>query len=347
MSKVAARMYELADKNRIPVIAVLELTWRCNLKCRHCYLAEKDRSRAGSETEELTTSEWKEVIAELAEMGCLYLTFSGGEVFLRQDIVELVSYARNLAFDVSIFTNGTLIDDNKAHALSEAGVSRVEISLYGRAATHDHVTGVSGSFERSLNALKTLKNCGVSVGIKCPLMTFNFEDYPYLVELCEADGFRYMFDHTVVSGDDDSMHQITYRIDKEQIKCALRDSRLSSPYEFEGHQPAPPRTFLFCAAGHTFLSVGPDGTIYPCVEWRKNMGNVKTNSLEHIWRMSETAQWLGNLAEKDFTKCASCRLLSHCPRCPGLANKESGSPLSKSPTCCQLAQLNSEIAINS
>ena len=143
----------------IPLMSVLELTRRCNLKCLHCYIDQPKTYK-----NELSTAEIKSIISQLAKAGSMSLIFTGGEVFLRDDILELSSFARSLGFDLRIFTNGTLIDGNIAAGLAKIGISGIEISLYGKRQTHDKITGVTGSFKKAMKAINVFKEHGVRVG---------------------------------------------------------------------------------------------------------------------------------------------------------------------------------------
>src|SRR5688572_12899725 len=107
-NRLSWRMMELCEKTHVPHSALMEITWRCNLKCLHCYLPEGQRRKSAREADELSTDELKRVLDELADLGVLYLTLSGGEVAMRPDFLTLVEHARKRTFDVRIFTTGTL-----------------------------------------------------------------------------------------------------------------------------------------------------------------------------------------------------------------------------------------------
>src|SRR2546425_4550807 len=129
---------------RIPFSVHIDLTMRCNERCIHCYRVIERRP-------ELTTDELKALLEDVARAGTLYLTFSGGEVFLRRDLFELIEHARGLHFDVRLKSNALLITEENAARLGRLGVRQVDISVYSAdPAVHDWVTKVPGSLERSL-----------------------------------------------------------------------------------------------------------------------------------------------------------------------------------------------------
>ncbi len=339
-SSLSWRMAELCEKNHVPHSALCEITWRCNLNCQHCYLPEGQRRKSAREADELSTVEWKRVFDEMADLGVLYLTLSGGEVFMRPDFLELVAHARKRSFDLRVFTTGTLLTPKAAQALVDHQVGKVEISLYGKEETHDALVQIPGAFARSVAAGRVLRKGGITVVIKCPLMNMNIADYPFLIALANAEGFRYKFDPTVVPRDDKDQAPLALRTFDEELKAAFRDPilRLSAQGDTpEDHLLATP----VCEAGRSYLSIGPGGDVYPCIEWRTVLGNVRENSVGNIWT-SPKAQKIANLTREDFPVCNSCELLSWCPRCTGLADREDGDAFGPSREACHLAKLNYE-----
>ena len=137
--------------------AHLDLTYRCPLHCRHCYLE-------GRKADEMTTSQWLSLLSELAEMGVFRLLFSGGEVFLRRDLLTLLEAARRHRFAFNIKTSGGPADETVLKQVAALGPGTVDISFYSQSpAVHDAVTGVAGSFESSLSTTLFLQQAGVRV----------------------------------------------------------------------------------------------------------------------------------------------------------------------------------------
>ena len=184
----SARLNSLTLAGNIPVAATLELTRRCPLSCLHCYLPEtRGRVRAGAE---LTTAQWKSIISQLAGAGALYLVFTGGEPLLRPDLAELCRFATDLTLAVRIYSTGLGLTPAQAEEFKKAGVSAFELSLYGGPSAHDAITGVKGSFKRSLAAARLLKKAGLKVKLKTPLMKDNFLQAGRLRALAAREGFE-------------------------------------------------------------------------------------------------------------------------------------------------------------
>ncbi len=140
------------SKDKKPVV-VWNMTRRCNLKCVHCYAQAVDPDGQ----DEISTSQAKEIIDDLAAFGAPVMLFSGGEPLVRKDLVELASYATGKGMRAVISTNGTLITKEKARELKDVGLSYVGISLDGTEETHDKFRGVPGSYKKHFKVLKTVK----------------------------------------------------------------------------------------------------------------------------------------------------------------------------------------------
>jgi len=171
MREVSQEELERRDRERhIPRYAIFEITYRCNLSCMHCYLEEDTRN-------ELTTQEVFSIIDQLAQAGCLWITFTGGEVFTRVDFFEIAGYARKKNMALALMTNGTLIDEVVAERLKQLCFQRIAISLYGvTPEIHERVTRVEGSFSKTLRAIGLLREAGLKTRVMTPVMKENINE---------------------------------------------------------------------------------------------------------------------------------------------------------------------------
>jgi MoaA/NifB/PqqE/SkfB family radical SAM enzyme len=144
-------MNQKATAQGIPLSAHLDITWRCNERCVHCYLDHDGK-------DEMSTAEIKDVIRQLAECGTFFLSISGGEPLLRRDCFEILEYARELRFNVKLKTNAVMIGAKEAARLKQLGIEQVQISIYSdRPEIHDAITKLPGSLRRSLEAIRHRK----------------------------------------------------------------------------------------------------------------------------------------------------------------------------------------------
>ena len=191
MSALMQEMSERALRLGVPFSVQLDLTYRCNEQCVHCYLDHDDHG-------EMTTAEIKHLLQEMAEAGVFILTLSGGEIFLRKDFFEILEYARALTFCIKLKTNAVLIREAQAARLRDLGVESIQVSIYShRPEVHDTITKVKGSLQRSINAIRFLKSQGLKVVVANVLMTENMQDYHDVRELAGELGAAYTLDPTV------------------------------------------------------------------------------------------------------------------------------------------------------
>ena len=153
---------EFANSNRL-YSATIELTYRCNEKCRHCYVYDEGG-------EEMSTNQIMKILDDLCDMEVATLLFTGGEVFARKDIFEILEYAYKKHFAMDIFTNGTLLDESKIIKLKKLWPKSIQFSIYSHILQkHDAVTQIKGSYEKTINAIKTCIAVGIPVKIKMPV----------------------------------------------------------------------------------------------------------------------------------------------------------------------------------
>jgi MoaA/NifB/PqqE/SkfB family radical SAM enzyme len=151
MSVLMQEMSAKALKNNIPLSVQVDLTYRCNEQCTHCYLDHEDHG-------EMTTAEIKHLFDQLADAGVFFLTMSGGEILMRKDFFEILEYARALKFCVKLKTNAVLIREVEAERLRSLSVHSIQISIYShRPEVHDAITKIPGSWKRSVNASVSLR----------------------------------------------------------------------------------------------------------------------------------------------------------------------------------------------
>jgi len=320
---MSSLMREMADKAlalNIPFGVQLDLTYRCNERCVHCYLDHDDHG-------EMTTAEIKRLLDEMADAGVFILTLSGGEIFVRKDFFEILEYARQLTFCVKLKTNAILIREREAARLREVGVESVQISIYShRAEVHDGITLVRGSLKRSLDAIRFLKSQGLKVIIANVLMMRNLADYPGVRALAAELGVECTLDPTITPMMDGNRSVLQLGADLATLRQISRDASLVGDVDAFCAIPAKADEneldSLPCSAGHTSCYVSPYGDVFPCVQFPLPTGNVRRQRFIDIWRHSDRMNEVRSIRVKDLTTCTQCTHVSNCTRCPGLAFME-------------------------
>lgn len=298
---------------QIPYKILWELTYRCNERCIHCYLVDRDGRG------ELTTEEARRILDELAKAGSLFLTLTGGEALLRSDFFEIATYARQQGFALRLLTNGTLITPEVADRLKALRPTSVEISLYGvRPETHDAVTQLPGSHERSLRALRLLHERGVRVHVKGPLMERNAEQFDELRALAEGLGGLFAFNPSLTLADDGSDGPLAEGMRPETMEAFFAQHLEGWGYR----EPAPEANP--CNAGINTATIDPYGNVRPCRRFQTRAGNLREQKFDQIWRESPVLQELRAVTNSQLEACAACELRPTCVRCPATAHLETG-----------------------
>jgi AdoMet-dependent heme synthase len=320
MGALMAEMGLKALELGIPISVQLDLTYRCNERCVHCYLDHDDHG-------EMNTAEIKHLLDEMAEAGVLFLTLSGGEIFLRKDFFEILEYARALTFAVRLKTNAILVREREAERLRELGVENIQISIYShRPEIHDAITLVPGSLKRSIDAIRFLKSYGLQVSIANVLMLQNMQDYPQVRELARELDVEFTIDPTITPKMDGDRAILNLNIERAALQRVFHDEELVGDVE-SFCKPAAPADedemdSLPCSAGHTACYVSPYGDVYPCVQFPLPTGNVRTQRFLDIWQHSEKMNEVRDIRMRDLPTCSGCGHMTGCTRCPGLAFME-------------------------
>ncbi len=320
MSGLAAAMAAKALKLNIPLSVQLDLTYRCNERCIHCYLDHDDHG-------EMTTAEIKDLLDQMAEAGVFYLTISGGEILMRRDFFEILEHARERTFCVKLKTNGVLIREKEAARLRELGVESVQISIYShRHEVHDAITKMPGSLRQSLDAVRFLRAQGLTVTLANVLMVQNAQDYQSVKALAAELDAKYTIDPTITPMMDGDRSILNLNVDQAALRAVFRDEALIENVE---EFCAPPTgvdedalDMLPCSAGHTACYVSPYGDVYPCVQFPLPTGNVRRTRFLDIWRDSPQFKEVRSITLRDMPSCSACAHGATCTRCPGLAYLE-------------------------
>ena len=340
-------------EHHLPWSVHVDLTYRCNERCIHCYLDHEDHG-------EMKTDEIKNVLEQLAQSGTLFLTLSGGEIFLRDDLFELLEFARSLHFDISLKTNALLIDAERARKLRALSVRRIQISIYSaEPAVHDAITKVRGSLERTLTAIRFLQAEGLQVKIACPLMKQNLMAYRNVQALAAELGVPYVLDMTITPKMDGDMGLLQLRNPVQDLLPILQDPTLNPPSSSQDSAQTAQLTTgsatssgieshayedIPCSAGHNSCYISPYGEVFPCVQMPVATGNLRQQRFDEIWFKSPEMERVRAVRESQLPVCSKCSIRQYCERCPGLAQMEGGDLLGAYERACDLAELKAGLA---
>ena len=324
-----------SSERLVPMQATLELTYRCNERCGHCYLATYDDAADGRPP--LSLEEWKGVLDQLVDAGSLLLVFIGGEAMMHPQFWGVAEYAADRNFALTLITNGLLIDEAAADRMADLGFYQVTVSLYSlNPEIHDRMTRRKGSHARALAAIDRLVARGVGVGINCLLTQDNIDHYFELESWAQAHGLKIQFDPMVTPKSDGTLDSTAKRATAEQLFRFYSELKKRD----RGPQPAPTEAddSPVCNAGRGKCAINAYGDLLTCLEVRESLGNLRQSSFAELWK-SETAQRLRSLKNRDLKFDGSCGDGAYCDHCPGMAGAETGDRTAPVPFLMELAAI--------
>lgn len=272
--------------------------WHCNQKCLHCYAAGQPLS----DTPELTTAQWKEILAKLRAANVPQVTFTGGEPTLRADLVELVDAAQ--WFVTRLNTNGRLLTPELCRRLYDASLDSVQVTLYSHdPAIHNALVGAEG-FDDTVAGIKNAVAAGLSVSVNTPLCSLN-TDYAAAVRFVHELGVRYVTCSGLIpSGSAEGAESRATRLTEEQLTDVLRRA-VTAAEELEMEMDFTSPGWLkeetlrslgltlvpSCGACLSNMAIAPDGGVIPCQSWLSSqpLGNMLTDDWDKIWQSQRCA----------------------------------------------------------
>lgn len=315
-----------------PLSALFELTHRCHLACVHCYLDDNHDWRAKSR--ELSTAEVLHSITQLRDAGCMFLTISGGETFLRPDLLTVLQHARRLGLAVTLFTTGTLLKESHLPELARLHLRGVELSLYcAEGAVHDRITQRPGSHRKTLRAAELLRGHHIPVTLKCPIMQANVDSLPGLRALASQLNARLQIDPGVTATNAGQLAPLHQRLDTRQLAQLYTEPELRGCGSLPDADPRRP----ICAIGKRSCVIGPFGDVYTCLGFQRSLGNLREHSFAEIWSDTGLLHDLRRIRVMDLPICGGCEKSAYCGRCAGSALLEHGAFDGPSRWACQQA----------
>lgn len=331
-------------KNRNPYSVLFELTARCNMNCIHCYLQNNHVS------EQLSYDEVIEIIDILYEKGILFLTFTGGEILTRKDFVEIYMYAKTKGFLVELFTNGYLFTDEIIRVLEEYPPLLIDISLYGaNEDTYYKVTGIKGAFERVITNCIKIKNAGIRVALKSPIIRDTLQELPEMKRIAEEIGIPFVYTFEICSTIDKSD-----KPKKLQVPlCKVLKFEFADYYEqvLKGDRQEKTDNSVIitelmknehvytCNVALNSFIVDYQGRMCPCMKLRHKGIKLHSGNYDDIW---EQFSVYSKLLASDRYVCKGCDAQYYCDVCPGEMDFLYGDMEYRPSSVCKIAKIRKE-----
>jgi len=315
-----------------PICGQIELTFCCNLKCIHCYVAEYPDQK------ELSFSEIIGILDQIHKENCLKLVFTGGEPLLRKDFLDIYTYAKTKGFLISLFTNGTLLTEEIADHLNEYPPFNIEITLNGiTRQTYEKITRISGSFQKCLQGIHLLLERQLPLTVKSNGMKLNRDEILKIKDYAESLGAKYRYDSILIPCTDGSKKPCRMRLSADEIvQIELTDDTMkqewirwceSDPY-FQNQDD------LFrCKSGQ--FNIDPYGGLQLCFAFRKPSFDLRQGSFRDGFY--NFLPKIRSVKYQTESKCKNCQIRHLCSQCPARAQLENGDLEEPVEYFCELA----------
>ncbi len=289
-----------------------ELTYRCNLQCEYCYLPRNPSS------EELSTSQVFSILDDLKRMNTLWIYFTGGEVFTRGDITEILLYAKSKGFMISISTNGTLITPQLCKLLKDLSI-HLNVSL--KSATpenYEKITRSPSAWEQVLNTLDLLKSYEIPFTITFLVTRRNYREFLLARQIAKKYSARFTFSYIIRPKWEGEKDIQKFQIPPSKILKLLHtyhreiigEERERKPIS----HPSSAINLFYCRAGKSLAAINPYGEMKPCIALLYPSYNLKEIPISEAW--NRLVDFIHSIKPSKDWYCPNCPWESFCFRCP-------------------------------
>jgi len=339
-------VHERAFQSDRVIKAQMELTYRCNLHCVHCYTDPYNDRKFFPR--ELTLTEIKRIIDEMAELEILYLNLTGGEIFTHPNFFEIYDYAYRKGFLLMLYTNGTIFTQAIIDRLKRSPPFSIDVSCHSvNEEAFDRFTQVPGSFRQFLKGMELLRPSGLPFCFKTKAMNWNKEEIPQIRRFVESFGQPFRFSTPLSPRLNGDLSPLGYRITPEEIQMLgdrLKES--SSAQEEEACQDTsdwtstPPKRLYRCGCATNTIHISAWGDLGTCVMQYEHRASLRECSLKDA-----IAKVFAAVRARRYTTdspCKTCDVYAFCDKTPTDARWETGDPEAAIPYDCDIALIRAE-----
>ena len=306
-----SRVLRRGEEARVPVEAMIELTYGCNLRCVHCF------NPTHLARNELTAEQIKAIVDQLASEGCLSVGFTGGELLTRKDAFEILEHAKGRGLAITLLTNATLITPRRADRIQALAPHVVEISIYGATrTTYERVTRAAGSFTAFLNGVRLLLARDLRLVLKMPVMTLNHHEVEQARALAHALAVRFVYSTEITPRVDGSLEPLQYRLAPKEVVRVEAAMRRGPRADAEAASCQAHADVFTCKCGRTNVAVTPYGRMNLCVSFPIPGYDLRAGTVAEGWRALAALVDQANAAPSGAYECPACAVRTTCRQGP-------------------------------
>ncbi len=322
----------------------IEITSRCNERCVHCYIPHDNKIN------HMELDLFYNILEQCKKMNLLHVTLSGGEPMMHNNFIDFLKKCNEYNFSVNVLSNLTLLNNGIIDEMKRNRLLGVQVSLYSMDPnTHDAITQIKGSFEKTKNAILKLKENDIPLQISCPIMKQNRYCYNGVMEWGKSQNIHVSSDYVIIARYDHTTQNLRSRLSINDVREILNQRIIREPEYFELMEKEADRKKntnqddIVCSVCYSSICIADNGNVYPCAGWQDYIvGNINDTLLKDIWTNSIKIKYLRNLRKRDFPKCIQCPEKEYCTMCMVRNANEhpAGDPLAVNEYFCNIAKLN-------
>lgn len=312
------KLVQAAKARKVPLLGHFELTARCNLDCKMCYVHTQNNAEVLKR--ELTTEQWKQIFDEAYANEMLYAFLTGGECLIRKDFKELYLHLWNKQVRLSVQTNGTLLNEDYVEFFKTYRPDLIRVSLYG--SCEDAYLNVAGhkGFEKAVAAVRAIQDAGIDIQVCVTPSKYMRDDYMNILRLCKDQGFEVLYNELLLLPTRDGSEEYDYFLTEEEtVSLSVQRARMRKELipamctpEPGGPMTEKPAKGLTCNAGNCLAAVSWEGKMHPCLNAMIGGADVLELGYAEAWRRTvEAAAQVEHAIE-----CVGCAYNKVCPKCP-------------------------------
>lgn len=322
-------------------VVTWEITNKCNLRCLHCY-----NDAGPQKTKFFSWEEIECIIDKLDRINVGRVSLSGGEPFMHPNFFDIINLLKERGIAWGLFSNGVIIDEPIVKTLVDQGIRKIITSIDGSTAeSHDFLRGVPGSFEKTINAIKILKEYNVPIEARCALHKKNLTEMPDILELLHSLGIdSYEIAKITTARPNTPQNGVNSELTiTEDDYCRVLPEIIKAEHKIFGRSlliPDPDPHRINCGGGTSSFLIKPDGTMVPCPFSDPeffSFGNAITDDIKKAWNNAEILKKMRSFNFGSIKECSTCEYQLYCHGgCPIKKYKYFNDPFCLDPEVCQL-----------
>ena len=328
--------------------AQMELTYRCNLHCVHCYTDPYNAREFFSR--EMTFAEITRILDEMADLEILYLNLTGGDIFMRSDFFQIYDYAYRKGFLLMLYTNGTLFTRAIVDRLKQAPPFSIDISCHSvNEGAFDRFTQVPGSFRQFMKGMELLRSSGLPFCFKTKAMNWNKEEIPQIRYFVESFGQSFGFSTSLSPRLNGDLSSLEYRLSPEDLRVLDDQEQDREDEEEPCNEPytagaSPPERLYRCGCATNGIHINARGELGTCTMQYEHRASLREHTLQDA-----IAKVFGEVRARRYTTtspCRTCAIYLFCAKTPSDARRETGDAEAPIPYDCDVALDRAERALH-